>query len=310
LKRLGSWLMGRSGQEYTRFYLATTEHHKRVQALLDDSRHLFVEDRELQLASLLESGDSWLAEEAGKLWGMMRLQSKDCSAYPAPRPNIHSVQVLALSRWRSLQKDVPLLLNAATAHLNEAGSPYQLFVYGSSRWLKQPFLQADFEIVERVKHLQLDHLSRRMRQLQSSDVAQSTVKICLAQADDYIALAQLDAAAFDPIWHWPEPALGKLNQTHHVQVAIHDGQLAGYSALRLHPPDFAHLARLAVAPALQGQRLGQQLLLSALQYAHEHQVQSVGLNTQASNEPAQRLYHAFGFRPTGQTDPILVKAVI
>jgi len=310
LKQFGRWLVEQWGPQKSEFYPLTIENHEIIKKFLDNSRHLFVEDGETEISRLLEAGEGWLAETAGKLWGMIILQAKDCSAYPAPRPDVRSVKLIALARGRSPSQDVPILLQQATDHLDRVGSAYQIFIYGSSRWVKQPFLGIDFETVERVQHLQLDYLGRRIDQLQPSVLPTlPALEIRPAREDEYIALAQLDAAAFDPIWHWSQSALRRLTQSHRLQVAIHQGKLAGYSALRLQVPDFAHLARLAVAPAEQGKRLGQRLLIDVLQHAHEYQIPSIGLNTQASNHRALRLYRSFGFRPTGHIDPTLVKNV-
>jgi ribosomal-protein-alanine N-acetyltransferase len=84
--------------------------------------------------------------------------------------------------------------------------------------------------------------------------------------------------------------------------------LVGYTALTS-GADSAHLARLAIHPDWQGRGWGKVLLYDALHYAQTAGIQTVMLNTQVHNRPAQQLYRAIGFRPTGRITPVLTRFI-
>jgi ribosomal protein S18 acetylase RimI-like enzyme len=59
---------------------------------------------------------------------------------------------------------------------------------------------------------------------------------------------------------------------------------------------WAHLDRLAVAPYIQGQRLGAYQLAYAIELMANRGARRVTLSTQENNHQSQRLYEGFGFR--------------
>jgi ribosomal-protein-alanine N-acetyltransferase len=62
-----------------------------------------------------------------------------------------------------------------------------------------------------------------------------------------------------------------------------------------------HLDRIGIDPAVQGQHLGEELLLHAIQRIAALGGRNVGLSTQRANARAQRLYQKYGFRATGDS---------
>jgi len=134
-----------------------------------------------------------------------------------------------------------------------------------------------------------------------------------ATHSDLPHLARLDEAAFEPLWRMGLAELGRLYADCRLEIAVRDGQKAGYAALDLQTDGderdqkTAQLVRLAVHPHAQELGIGRQLLMSSLLYAHEQGICRVLLNTQESNRPSQRLYESMQFRKRGRAVPVFVK---
>jgi [ribosomal protein S18]-alanine N-acetyltransferase len=74
--------------------------------------------------------------------------------------------------------------------------------------------------------------------------------------------------------------------------------LVGYGGLMLVADD-GHVTTLAVDPAWHRHKLGTRLLHTLASTAIRRGAKNLTLEVRASNEPAQRLYRAFGFAPAG-----------
>ena len=63
--------------------------------------------------------------------------------------------------------------------------------------------------------------------------------------------------------------------------------------------EVGHLARLAVDPAHQRQRIASLLMHRLLEDLQQKQVETISVNTQSSNLPSQHLYQRYGFFRNG-----------
>lgn len=81
-------------------------------------------------------------------------------------------------------------------------------------------------------------------------------------------------------------------------VAKVGATVVGYGGLMLVGED-GHITTLAVAPAWQRHKVGTRLLHALSVAAVERGAQHLTLEVRVGNEPAQRLYRAFGFAPAG-----------
>lgn len=116
---------------------------------------------------------------------------------------------------------------------------------------------------------------------------------------DILAVVAVDQAAFTPHWWCSEAtARRRAAASSHFAVAELAGKVVGYADGDLRSPA-AHLNRIAVHPAHQGRGVGARLLNDALRGFWRRRAEWVTLNTQADNHYSQRLYHRFGFEPTG-----------
>jgi ribosomal protein S18 acetylase RimI-like enzyme len=121
---------------------------------------------------------------------------------------------------------------------------------------------------------------------------------------DLPAVAEVDAAAFDPLWQNSLPALEyAYPQAVLATVAEADGQVLGYQISTRNPLG-AHLARLAVRPDLQGRGLGRALVEDLVQQADRHGLYHLTVNTQSDNTASLALYKKTGFRETGERYPV------
>ncbi|MEY2469508.1 MAG: [ribosomal protein S18]-alanine N-acetyltransferase [Actinomycetota bacterium] len=74
--------------------------------------------------------------------------------------------------------------------------------------------------------------------------------------------------------------------------------VVGYSGLMLVGED-AHVTTIAVDPRWQTNQIGTRLLLNIARDARGRGTKHLTLEVRVSNEPAQKLYRRFGFRPAG-----------
>ncbi len=122
--------------------------------------------------------------------------------------------------------------------------------------------------------------------------------------DDLPAVAELDAAAFVPLWqnsletlHCAHPQAGSASV-----VETKDG-LAAYQ-ISTRNPFGMHLARLAVLPRYQGQGIGAALTADLIRECWEEGLHMVSVNTQSDNEVSLALYQRLGFQRTGEKYPV------
>ena len=74
--------------------------------------------------------------------------------------------------------------------------------------------------------------------------------------------------------------------------------VVGYSGLMLVGED-AHVTTIAVDPRWHRHQIGTRLLINIARDARHRGARHLTLEVRVSNEPAQRMYRTFGFRPAG-----------
>jgi ribosomal protein S18 acetylase RimI-like enzyme len=121
---------------------------------------------------------------------------------------------------------------------------------------------------------------------------------------DLAAVLQVDHLAFRPLWQVSQQTLGvAYHQAAEAAVAEVDGRIVGYQLTTISPLG-AHLARLAVTPAWQGQGVGAAMVAGLLERLPDRGVTRITLNTQSDNTISQDLYRKLGFRETGEVLPV------
>jgi ribosomal protein S18 acetylase RimI-like enzyme len=162
---------------------------------------------------------------------------------------------------------------------------------------QQPFLQAGFEVYERL-HL----LVRTLDDLPV--VCAATMR--RGHHADRAPVLDVDAAAFPAFWRLDGPGLQDAlaaTPSARFRVATHPRggrTIVGYAVTGRAGPR-GYLQRLAVHPDHQRVGLGGALVVDGLRWLRRWGAKEVLVNTQEGNEPAVRLYEALGFglRPDG-----------
>ena len=159
-------------------------------------------------------------------------------------------------------------------------------------WIKPQISKLGFHFVEDVITLQ------RNGSYVPVETAQN-VTIRPSQPKDLLSIVEIDDAAFSPPWQMTARELQQaLDVAAVCTVAEHNQRIVGYQISTVYSDD-AHLARLAVAPWLQGQGIGALLLDNLLQHFSRRHITTMTVNTQISNIRSQRLYRRFGFYRNG-----------
>ncbi len=123
-------------------------------------------------------------------------------------------------------------------------------------------------------------------------------------AADLPAVAEVDQAAFRPLWRNSLDTL-KLayNQAACATVAVDGLGVVGYQISTPSPHGW-HLARLAVHPRRQRQGIAYDLTRSLLGYFLEQRAPQITVNTQDDNAGSLHLYEKAGFYRTGEEYPV------
>lgn len=121
---------------------------------------------------------------------------------------------------------------------------------------------------------------------------------------DLPAVYEIDRASFTPIWQYSMEEVRKsYHQSAYSTVACLGSEIVGYQ-VSTSMTICAHLARLAVKPTLQGQRIGYSLVYDILHYFTQDNFFRITVNTQSDNLASLNLYQRIGFNYTGETFPV------
>jgi ribosomal-protein-alanine N-acetyltransferase len=117
-------------------------------------------------------------------------------------------------------------------------------------------------------------------------------------ADDLPEVVETEQAVFSDPWS-PRFFLSLLEQPEtHARVAEREGRLAGYSISVLRPPT-ADLENIATVPGQRRNGVARALLDDAIAACEAASVRDLTLEVRVSNDAAQSLYRAYGFRLAG-----------
>ena len=116
---------------------------------------------------------------------------------------------------------------------------------------------------------------------------------------DLPAVQAIERASFTTPWpaHAYQAEL-ETNKLARYLVARVGRELVAYAGIWL-MVDEAHITTFAVAPAWRRQRIGERLLVAALDLSIARGARDATLEVRLSNLPARRLYEKYGFRPVG-----------
>lgn len=274
-----------------------------IRRLWQESRHLFLAGGLEDVPDLLRRGSAAVGQWPGagdELWGFVACAA---AAGDEPSPALQRVALRAALLGRRLPSDraAEELVRQVLAGM---GSPLDVMALTDESWLVRLLTASGFAIA--------DYLCYYLRTRRSLPPAPPVALLRPLAQEEIQALAALDNLAFSSLWRMSRAELTELCFTCRLQAALIDGQLAGYSALALHPAQDRHdeaqaqLSRLAVHPAFQGRGVGRQLLAESIAFAHAHDTYRILLNTPESNRRSRQLYETVHFRRYGARVPVLV----
>lgn len=104
---------------------------------------------------------------------------------------------------------------------------------------------------------------------------------------------------------WRERFLSAVSSDQHCLLfAAPEGRPCGVVWCKQTTQACADLYQMWVAPEARGQGYGRQLLHAAADWARAQGVRQMRLSVSGGNHAARALYHAFGFRPSGERAPL------
>ena len=156
-----------------------------------------------------------------------------------------------------------------------------------------PYLDAGLRVIERVIVMRM----KPVRTVQATNVVDGLLLRKVAP-EDLDELLSLDAACFDPFWHYDAASLARLAHADRVAVAVLEGRIVGYTLCTLRAGD-GSLGRLAVSVAFRRRGIGGTLVADALDWLAANGARNAVLSTQEDNTASRTLYRAMGFRETG-----------
>jgi len=156
----------------------------------------------------------------------------------------------------------------------------------------RPYTEAGLRVVRRVIVMRHDAPAG------VAEAGGPRLEIRAVEGADMDELLRLDAASFDPFWHYDRGALERLARTDRMVVGTVDGRTVGYTLSTLRAGE-GSLGRLAVSPDHRRRGIGRRLALEAVRWLSAGGARRVVLSTQEDNMASRALYRSIGFRETG-----------
>jgi ribosomal protein S18 acetylase RimI-like enzyme len=169
------------------------------------------------------------------------------------------------------------------------------------RWFESVLIENGFSFNQYIVMLEWK------RQPYKSYEASAGITLRPMTMNDLPRVAQVDAAAFQPLWQNSLSALTKaFSQAIHASVAENESGMVGYQ-LSTGNPHGAHLARLAVRPEAQGRGIASALIGNLMNcVCEDRNLSRITVNTQSDNQSSLALYEKIGFRRTGEQYPVYI----
>ena len=148
-------------------------------------------------------------------------------------------------------------------------------------------------LASRVKDIRDQRVAAQVQLLDYAPEHQPDFKRLNAEwIEQYFRLEEADLQALD------HPDEYIIRRGGHILLAQYQGQVVGTCALLKMPDDTYELAKMAVAPAAQGLRIGLRLGEAAIAKARALGARRLYLESNTKLGPALSLYHKLGFRKT------------
>jgi ribosomal protein S18 acetylase RimI-like enzyme len=231
----------------------------------------------------------WVVEENERVLATL--------ACPEDPQGVAWVRLFAHARKLSLDDAWTVLWNAAQKDIAQQGGATVALI-AMHQWLRDLLIKNNFSHMQDIVMLEwkINDAPDRLKV--------EGVSIRAMQTNDLPVVAELDAAAFMPLWQNPLDALEKaLPQATSATVAEDEQGVVGYQISTANPFG-AHLARLAVRPDAQRRGLGTLIVTDLIRRLKNKNVARLTVNTQSDNHASLALYEKMGFVTTGEKFPV------
>ena len=236
----------------------------------------------------------WVIEENDRILAVF--------ACPQDSDDVAWVRLFAHARQLSLEDAWSTLWKAAQQDIAQHGGATVALI-AMHQWLSDLLIKNDFKHTQDI--IMLEWKGKEIPEKSPPD----GVTISEMQSGDLSEVAELDAAAFKPLWQNPLDALERaLPQATSATVLADDRGLVGYQISTANPFG-AHLARLAVRPDAQRQGFGSLIVADLLRRLNQKGSARLTVNTQSDNLASLALYKKLGFLQTGETFPVFCYSV-
>jgi ribosomal protein S18 acetylase RimI-like enzyme len=234
----------------------------------------------------------WALEESGQITAAL--------ACPPEREGIAWVRLFVYTgRW-SAESAWEVLWATAREEIAQAGGA-KVAAIAIQPWFQDVLAGHDFE-----NHQQIVMLEWRYQpSLASTNLSgPNDIRIRRMTEADLPEVEQTDASSFNPLWQNPLETIRRaFGQALYATVAENEQGIIGYQ-LSTGSGQRAHLARLAVHPAVQGKGAGRALLSDLFRYVTYAGISKLSVNTQSDNQASLSLYQRMGFLRTGEEYPV------
>ena len=234
----------------------------------------------------------WLDNERGPVF--LAWQGNALAGYiglSRPIAGCSWIRLLGIGDGRMPGQIVADLWRGAQAQCRRAGIR-SVAILATANWLPAYVSRLAFDVGDEV--ITMSHIGSR-----AATAPQAAATLRPAEISDIARLCEIDRLAFAPHWRMsPSDFRQALRIAAAATVAVWQGEVAAYQFSTRHD-DAGHLARLAVHPAWQRRGIASLLVRRWLDEMRRSGVETLTVNTQASNYPSQHLYQRFGFFRNG-----------
>ena len=230
----------------------------------------------------------WALDDSGQIMAAL--------ACPPEREGIAWVRLFVYSgRW-SAENAWAMLWQTAKEEIARAGGA-KVAAIAIQPWFQNLLGASGFENRQQIVLLEWRYQPTAARET-------SGIRIRKMTEADLPDVEKTDAASFDPLWQNPLETLRRAYaQALYATVAESENGIIGYQ-ISTGGGQRAHLARLAVHPAVQGKGAGRALLKDLFVSLTYMGILRLSVNTQSDNQASLSLYQRMGFMRTGEQFPV------
>jgi ribosomal protein S18 acetylase RimI-like enzyme len=230
----------------------------------------------------------WALDDSGQITAAL--------ACPPEREGIAWVRLFVYSgRW-SAENAWTMLWQTAREEIARAGGA-KVAAIAIQPWFQNLLAGNGFENRQQIVLLEWRYQPTAARETPGIRIRKMT-EVDLAEVE------KTDAASFDPLWQNPLETLRRAYaQALYATVAENETGIIGYQ-ISTGGGQRAHLARLAVHPAVQGKGAGRAVLNDLFVFLTYTGISRLSVNTQSDNQASLSLYQRMGFVRTGEQYPV------